>query len=135
MMEKQSSTSIKHFVEFLPRIQAVQFAVIDSSTCLSFRKRSLCIRQGRRREQDGSAGEPVEVCSWEDGPELHLPSFLDLKVIPGEALHVRFRLNPEGGGGRGLRETGFEDEFASGKEHCPLALKCAFCHHHLTESN
>ena len=132
VMEKRSS-SIKHFVEFLPRIQAVQFAVADRCAHLSFRSRSLC---GRRRERGGgNAGEPVHVCSWEAGPELHLPSFLDLKVLPGEAVHVRFRLRPQEGGGRALKEGGVADEFASGKERCPLVLKCAFCHHCLTEPN
>ena len=118
------------FIEFLPRIQAVQFAVSDNCTNLSFSSCSL--RTGR----DGGSSRDV-FCSWGRGSELHLPSYVDLKVIPGEALHVRFTIKEDGGNGVKRREfaAGMHDEFSSGKEHGQLVLKCAFCRHCLTEPN
>ena len=118
------------FIEFLPRIQAVQFAVSDNCTNLSFSSCSL--RTGR----DGGSSRDV-FCSWGRGSELHLPSYVDLKVIPGEALHVRFTIKEDGGNGVKRREfaAGMNNEFSSGKEHCQLVLKCAFCRHCLTEPN
>lgn len=132
MENKAENKATVLFIEFLPRIQAVQFAVSDNCTNLSFSSCSL--RTGR----DGGNSRDV-FCSWGPGSELHLPSYVDLKVISGEALHVRFTLKPHEEGNNGLKgrefAAGMHDEFSSGKQHCHLVLKCAFCHHCLTESN
>lgn len=132
MKNKAENKATVLFIEFLPRIQAVQFAVSDNCTNLSFSSCSL--RTGR----DGGNSRDV-FCSWGPGSELHLPSYVDLKVISGEALHVRFTLKPHEEGSNGLKgrefAAGMHDEFSSGKQHCHLVLKCAFCRHCLTESN
>lgn len=124
----------RFFLEFLPRIKAAQISLSDDCPRrITFGNRSIsCL---------GDGGRESLLCEWNE-PELHLPSHLDLRLVPGEAVHVRFKTKPQGSKGEG---GDFRDTFTLGSiprksmsvdvhrlESVPLVIRCGFCHNSLT---
>ena len=111
-----------YFLEFLPRVHAAQVTISDSHPGnLIFQSSAVY-----SKEKHDACAE--SLCKWER-PELLLSSYLHLKIIPGEGVHVRFKVK----GGSSQEEGGIataqfaQDELSSGTENCILKIKCGFC--------
>ena len=123
------------FVEFLPRIEAVQVTLAGRSTSnFSFTKNAINYYHSDN-EQGGKT--TVQVCSW-DSPQLNLQSCREMKLIPGGGINMRFTIATDimQEGGQYQSCPGYvvpRDELAEyGAERCQLSLKCGFCHMELS---
>ena len=118
-----------YFLEFLPLIQAVQVAVSDDRAdhVLYCSNAIYCKKEDQ---------ENAEIVSWAS-PQLSVASYLDLKLIHGEAIHVRFRSKApqrSGVGSAKILDDNYED-FTEGAENYALMVKCDFCHSCFTQEN
>lgn len=116
-----------YFLEFLPRIQAVQVAISDHlEDQLLFCSNAIYCK----KENPGDK-ELVPIVLWAS-PRLCVASYLVLRLVHGEAVHLRFAAK--------VSQSAFsaaivEEKLAEGTETCALVVKCEFCHSCLTKPN
>ena len=113
-----------YFLEFLPRIQAVQAAISDHlEDHLLFCNNAIYCKKENQDDE--------EITLWAS-PQLCVASYLGLRLIHGEAVHLRFTTKvPQSA----FSAAVLEEEPAEGAENCALVVKCEFCHSCLTKAN
>ena len=113
-----------YFLEFLPRIQAMQVAISDhlEDELLFCSNVIYCKKENQDDEQ---------LVSWSN-PQLRVTSYLGLRLIHGEAVYIRFATKPSQSA---FSAAIVEEKFAEGAENCALVVKCEFCRSCLTKPN
>ncbi len=126
----------RYFLQFFPRIRTAQAAVSDEYPGrITFGSSYLSFREG--------GGEKAEkrdlLCQWAE-PELNVQSHLDPRLIPGEALHVRFRTRPQGRvvkGGETCELGDLSSVLNDSKipKSGSLVIRCGFCYNTLIKDS